>query len=72
MLVLIGWVLWLAPFGVFGLAFAVGAGAGGAAFGAVLIMSCWSRLIGMLVMLAGYGIAWARGGLVARRISPGR
>src|SRR5688500_5895461 len=36
MLIVVGWVLWLAPIGVFGLAFAVGAGAGGAAFGAVL------------------------------------
>ena len=36
MLVVVGWVLWLAPIGVLGLAFAVGAGAGGAAFGAVL------------------------------------
>ena len=29
LLVIIGWVLWLAPIGVFALAFAVGAGAGG-------------------------------------------
>ena len=36
MLVMVGWVLWLAPYGIFALAFAVGAGAGGAAFGAVL------------------------------------
>ena len=57
MLVLIGWVLWLAPFGVFGLAFAVGAGAGGAAFGAVLHYVVLASAIGLLVMLAGYGIA---------------
>ena len=36
MLIVVGWVLWLAPAGVLGLAFAVGAGAGGAALGAVL------------------------------------
>jgi Na+/H+-dicarboxylate symporter len=57
MLVMIGWVLWLAPFGVFGLAFAVGAGAGGAAFGAVLHYVVLASAIGLLVMLAGYGIA---------------
>ena len=57
MLVLIGWVLKLAPFGVFGLAFAVGAGAGAAAFGAVFHYVLLASLIGVLVMLAGYGIA---------------
>ena len=57
MLVLIGWVLALAPYGVFGLAFAVGAGAGGAAFGAVLHYVVLASAIGLLVMLAGYGVA---------------
>ena len=57
MLVLIGWVLRLAPFGVFGLAFAVGAGAGAAAFGAVLHYVLLASVMGILVMLAGYGIA---------------
>ncbi len=57
MLVMIGWVLWLAPVGVFGLAFAVGAGAGGAAFGAVLHYIVLVSVIGILVMLAGYAIA---------------
>jgi Na+/H+-dicarboxylate symporter len=67
MLVMIGWVLWLAPFGVFGLAFAVGAGAGGAAFGAVLHYVVLASAIGLLVMLAGYGIAvFAAGWSVGR------
>lgn len=57
MLVMIGWVLRLAPFGVFGLAVAVGAGAGGAAFGAVLHYVLLASAIGILVMIAGYGIA---------------
>ena len=57
MLVLIGWVLWLAPVGVFGLAVAVGAGAGGAAFGAVLHYVLLASAIGVIVMLAGYAIA---------------
>jgi proton glutamate symport protein len=65
MLVMIGWVLWLAPIGVFGLAFAVGAGAGGAAFGAVLHYVALVSTIGVSVMLAGYAIA-----VVAARWSP--
>jgi proton glutamate symport protein len=36
MLIVIGWVLWLAPVGVFALAFAVGANAGTAALGALV------------------------------------
>ncbi|MDQ3079815.1 MAG: dicarboxylate/amino acid:cation symporter [Pseudomonadota bacterium] len=62
MLVLIGWVLWLAPYGVFGLAFSVGAGAGGAAFGAVLHYVLLASTIGILVMIAGIGIAWLAAG----------
>jgi Na+/H+-dicarboxylate symporter len=42
---------------VFGLAVAVGAGAGGAAFGAVLHYVLLASAISILVMLAGYGIA---------------
>ncbi|MCL6740823.1 dicarboxylate/amino acid:cation symporter [Sphingomonas sp. RB56-2] len=57
MLVVVGWVLWLAPIGVFGLAFAVGAGAGGAAFGAVLHYVVLVSLVGVLVTLAAYVVA---------------
>ena len=57
MLVLIGWVLGLAPYGVFGLALAVGAGAGGAAFGAVLHYVVLASAVGLMVMVAGYAIA---------------
>jgi Na+/H+-dicarboxylate symporter len=57
LLVIIGWVLWIAPAGVFALAFTVGAGAGGGAFAAlghyVLLLS----LVGMLVTLAAYPLA---------------
>jgi Na+/H+-dicarboxylate symporter len=75
MLVLIGWVLWLAPFGVFGLAFAVGAGAGGAAFGAVLHYVVLASAMGLFVMLAGYGIAlfgarWSLGQFARAMIPP--
>jgi len=75
MLVLIGWVLWLAPYGVFGLAFAVGAGAGGAAFGAVLHYVVLASAMGLFVMLAGYGIAvfgarWSLGAFARAMIAP--
>jgi Na+/H+-dicarboxylate symporter len=62
MLVVVGWVLALAPIGVFGLAFAVGAGAGGAAFGAVLHYVILVSLVGIVVTLAAYVVAIAFGG----------
>ena len=40
LLLIIGWVLWIAPLGVFALAFTVGAAAGGSAFAAWAIISC--------------------------------
>jgi len=65
LLIIIGWVLWIAPLGVFALAFSVGASAGGAAFAGlghyILIIST----IGVLVTLWAYPIAliWGRTGL---------
>lgn len=62
LLIIIGWVLWIAPLGVFALAFTVGASAGGAAFAGlghyVLLISA----IGVLVTLWAYPIAmlWGR------------
>ncbi|MEQ7873155.1 cation:dicarboxylase symporter family transporter [Sphingomonas sp. ASV193] len=57
MLVMVGWVLWLAPFGVGALAFAVGAGAGGAAFAALAHYIVLVASVGVIVVLAGYAIA---------------
>ena len=57
LLVLIGWVLWIAPLGVFALAFAVGAGAGGAAFAALLHYIVLVSIVGVLVTLAAYVVA---------------
>ncbi|MET3438789.1 cation:dicarboxylase symporter family transporter [Sphingomonas sp. 1185] len=57
MLVLIGWVLWLAPLGVFALAFVVGASAGGGAFGALAHYIAIIASIGVIVMLMAYGVA---------------
>ncbi len=66
MLVVIGWVLWLAPVGVFALAFAVGAGAGGSALGAVAHYVVLISLLGIGITLVGYLIA-----LGVARFSPG-
>lgn len=66
LLVVIGWVLAIAPLGVFALAFTVGSAAGGAAFAGlghyVIIIS----VIGILVTLAAYPLA-AIAGRVATR-----
>ena len=51
LLVIIGWVLWIAPLGVFALGFSVGAAAGGAAF---------TGLGHYIVLISGVGIlVWA-------------
>lgn len=57
LLVIIGWVLWIAPVGVFALAFTVGASAGGAAFAGVLHYIVLISVIGVAVTLVGYPIA---------------
>ena len=62
MLVIIGWILWLAPAGVLALAFTVGAGAGGAAFGAVLHYVVLVSLLGITVLIAAYLVAIAAAG----------
>lgn len=63
LLVVIAWVLAIAPLGVFALAFTVGSAAGGAAFAGlghyVIIIS----LIGILVTIAAYPLAAAAGGV---------
>jgi Na+/H+-dicarboxylate symporter len=75
MLVVVGWVLWLAPIGVFGLAFAVGAGAGGSAFGAVLHYVVIISAVGIGIYLASYVIAvlfarWSVGDFARAMIPP--
>lgn len=57
LLIIIGWVLWIAPLGVFALSFTVGASAGGAAFAGVLHYIVLVSAIGLGVTLAGYPIA---------------
>ena len=57
LLVVIGWVLWIAPLGVFALGFALGASAGGAAFAGLAHYIVLVSVIGVLVTLWGYPIA---------------
>ena len=56
MLIVIGWILWLAPLGVLALAYVVGAKAGTAAFGALLHYVLVISSIGILVWIAAYPI----------------
>ncbi|HEU0065682.1 MAG TPA: cation:dicarboxylase symporter family transporter [Sphingomonas sp.] len=57
MLVVIDWVLWLAPIGVFALALGVGASAGTAAFGALLHYVVIVSSLGIVMGLAAYPLA---------------
>jgi Na+/H+-dicarboxylate symporter len=66
LLVIIGWVLWIAPLGVFALSFTVGASAGAAAFAGVLHYIVLVSVIGLAVTLMGYPIA-----VLAGRVSLG-
>jgi Na+/H+-dicarboxylate symporter len=71
LLVIIAWVLDIAPLGVFALAFTVGSAAGGAAFAGlghyVVIISA----IGILVTLAAYPLAAIAGGVGAGTLTRG-
>jgi proton glutamate symport protein len=67
LLVVIGWVLWIAPVGVFALGFALGASAGGAAFAGLAHYIVLVSLIGVLVTLVGYPL-----GILGGRIPAGR
>lgn len=57
MLIVIGWVLWLAPVGVFALAYVVGAKAGTAAFGALLHYVATVTTAGFAVSLLAIPVA---------------
>jgi proton glutamate symport protein len=62
-LVVIGWVLWLAPLGVFALAFGLGAAGGGTAFAALLNYILVVCAVGLVVTIAAYPIAMLIGRL---------
>lgn len=57
MLIVIGWVLWIAPLGVFALAYVVGARAGSGAFGALLHYVLIVAGVGIVVTIAAYPLA---------------
>jgi Na+/H+-dicarboxylate symporter len=67
MLVIVGWVLWVAPLGVFALALAVGAGSGIGAAGALLHYVAVVVVTLLVLIAATYAIV-----IVAGRITPGR
>ena len=74
MIIVIEWVLKLAPIGVFALAFVVGARSGAAAFGAVLHYILLVSAVGVVVSLFAYPLAVLGGrvplGRFARTIAP--
>lgn len=74
MLIIIGWVLKLAPIGVFALAYGVGARTGAAAFGALVHYIILVSSVGFIVLLAGYPVAMLAGRVsilkFARAVAP--
>ena len=63
MLLIIGWVLWIAPVGVFALALGVGAASGGAAFATLGHYILVVVAVGTVIFIAGYLLAWLAGGI---------
>lgn len=62
MLIIIGWVLWVAPVGVFALAVGVGAASGGAAFATLAHYILILVAVGSVIFVGGYLVAWLAGG----------
>ena len=69
MLLLIGWVLTLAPIGVFALAFVVAAKTGASAFGALAHYVAVVSVMGILVGLSAYPVAMLFGRVSLRRFA---
>lgn len=69
MLTIIGWVLWIAPLGVFALALGVAARAGGGAFATLVHYILAVSAMGAIVLLAGYALAWFGGGIAPLRFA---
>ncbi|WP_057883413.1 dicarboxylate/amino acid:cation symporter [Tsuneonella troitsensis] len=63
MLIIIGWVLWVAPLGVFALAVGVGAASGGAAFATLAHYILIVVAVGSVIFFGGYLLAWISGGI---------
>lgn len=69
MLVVIGWVLWIGPIGVFALAYVVGARAGGPAFHALVHYVLIVTAVGAVVWLAAWPLAWIGAGISPLRFT---
>ena len=69
MLLIIGWVLWLAPAGVLALAFGVGMRSGGGAFAALVHYILIVSAMGGFILVIAYLIAWALGGISPLRFA---
>jgi Na+/H+-dicarboxylate symporter len=69
MLVVIGWVLWVGPLGVFALALVVGARAGGGAFHALVHYILIVAGVGLVVTLCAYPMAMIAGRVSLARFS---
>ncbi len=69
MLLIIGWVLWAAPVGVFALALGVGAASGGAAFATLGHYILIVVAAGTVIFIAGYLMAWLAGGIGPARFA---
>ena len=74
MIVIVNWVLWLGPIGVFALAFVVGARAGGSAFGALFHYILIVSSVGIVIWALAYAVAVFGGGVslgnFARAVAP--
>ena len=71
LLLIIGWVLWLAPIGVFALALSVGFEAGGAAFTGLAHYVVLLCAVGVAVTLLAYPLAAIAGGIPLGRFTRG-
>ncbi|MEL7188068.1 MAG: cation:dicarboxylase symporter family transporter [Pseudomonadota bacterium] len=69
MLLIIGWVLWIAPLGVAALAFGVGLRSGGGAFAALAHYIVVVSAMGGFIFVLAYGLAWALGGVAPWRFA---
>lgn len=71
MLVMVQWIIWIAPIGVFALAFLVGARAGTTAFGALVHYIVTVSALGVVMGLLGYPLAAIGGRIPVTRFAAG-
>ena len=69
MLQIIGWVLWIAPLGVFALAFGVGVKSGGGAFATLGHYIALVSAMGAFILILAYAMAFALGGVNLARFA---